>query len=40
MIIEQLKDKSDNINYENIIKDIISHIMTFCVGYKAAMIKP
>jgi len=40
MIIEQLKDKSDNINYENIIKDIISHIITFCVGYKAAMIKP
>ncbi len=41
MIIEQVKGKSDKINYERIIiKDIISHIMTFCVGYKAAMIKP
>ena len=39
MIIEQVKDESDNINYENIIKDIVSHIMTFCIGYKAAMIK-
>jgi hypothetical protein len=39
MIIEQVKDKSENINYEQIIKEIVSHIMTFCVGYKAAMIK-
>jgi hypothetical protein len=40
LILEQLKDKSENINYEQIIKDILSHVMTFCVGYKAALIKP
>lgn len=40
LILEQLKDKSENINYEQIIKDIVSHIMTFCVGYKAASLKP
>jgi hypothetical protein len=37
LILEQLKDKSENIDYEQIIKDIVSHIMTFCVGYKAAL---
>ena len=38
-ILEQVKDKSEGLDYEQIIKDISDHIMTFCVGYKAAMIK-
>jgi hypothetical protein len=40
MILEQVSDKSKKINYEQIIKEIITHIMSFCVGYKAALIKP
>ena len=40
MILEQVKDKSKKINYEQIIKEIVTHIMTFCIGYKAALIKP
>jgi hypothetical protein len=40
MILEQVKDKSKKINYEKIIKEIVTHIMTFCIGYKAALIKP
>ena len=40
MILEQVNDKSKKINYENIIKEIVTHIMTFCIGYKAALIKP
>ena len=39
MILEQVKDKSKKINYEQIIKEIVTHIMTFCIGYKAALIK-
>ena len=39
MILEQVSDKSKKINYEQIIKEIITHIMTFCIGYKAALIK-
>lgn len=35
-ILEQMKDKSENINYEQTTKEIVSHIMTFCIGYKAA----
>ena len=40
MILEQVNDESKKINYENIIKEIVTHIMTFCIGYKAALIKP
>ena len=36
-IVELVKDKSDNINYEQIIKEIVDHILTFCIGFKAAM---
>ena len=39
LMLEQLKNKSENINYEQIIADMVSHIMTFCVGYKAAFLK-
>ena len=39
MILEQVSDKSKKINYEEIIKEIVTHIMTFCIGYKAALIK-
>ena len=39
MILEQMSDKSKKINYEQIIKEIVTHIMTFCIGYKAALIK-
>jgi hypothetical protein len=39
MILEQVSDKSKKINYEQIIKEIVTHIMTFCIGYKAALIK-
>jgi hypothetical protein len=39
MILEQVTDKSKKINYEQIIKEIVTHIMTFCIGYKAALIK-
>ena len=38
MILEQVNDKSKKINYEQI-KEIVTHIMTFCIGYKAALIK-
>ena len=40
MILEQVGDKSKKINYEQIIKEIVTHIMTFCIGYKAALINP
>jgi hypothetical protein len=39
LIIERLKDKSDNIDYDQIIAAMVSHIMAFCVGYKAALPK-
>ena len=39
MILEQVGDKSKKINYEQIIKEIVTHIMTFCIGYKAALMK-
>ena len=39
MILEQVSDKSKKINYEQIIKEIVTHILTFCIGYKAALIK-
>ena len=34
MILEQVSDKSKKINYEQIIKEIVTHIMTFWIGYK------
>ena len=40
MILEEVSDKSKKINYEQIIKEIVTHIMSFCIGYKAALIKP
>jgi S-adenosylmethionine synthetase len=40
MILEEVSDKSKKINYEQIIKEIVTHIITFCIGYKAALIKP
>jgi hypothetical protein len=39
MILVLVKNKSDNIDYEQVINEISGHIMTFCVGYKTAMIK-
>jgi hypothetical protein len=39
MIIEQVEGKSKKINYERIIAEIVNHIMTFCIGYKAASLK-
>jgi hypothetical protein len=33
MVLEQPAGK---INYERIISEIVDHIMTFCMGYKAA----
>ena len=39
MILEQVERKSGKINYERIISDIVNHIMTFCIGYKAASLK-
>ena len=36
MILEQVEGKSGKINYERIISEIVNHIMTFCIGYKAA----
>ncbi|MGI8833140.1 MAG: hypothetical protein ACR2IS_10955 [Nitrososphaeraceae archaeon] len=40
MILERVEGKPGKINYEQIIADIVSHIMTFCIGYKAASLKP
>ena len=40
MILEQVEGKSGKINYERIISEIVNHIMTFCIGYKAASLKP
>jgi hypothetical protein len=40
LILEGLKDNSKNIKYERIIEGLVDHIMTFCVGYKAALLKP
>jgi hypothetical protein len=39
LMLEQLKNKSENIDYEQIIANMVSHIMTFCVGYKSASLK-
>ena len=40
MILEQVEGKSGKINYERIMSEIVDHIMTFCIGYKAASLKP
>src|SRR6478735_10833674 len=40
MILEQVERKSGKINYERIISEIVNNIMTFCIGYKAASLKP
>ena len=40
MILVQVEGKPGKINYEKIISEIVDHIMTFCIGYKAASIKP
>jgi len=40
MILEQVEGKSGKINYEQVISDIVDHIMTFCIGFKAASLKP
>ena len=40
LILEQVEGKSEKINYERIISEIVNHIMTFCIGYKAASLKP
>ena len=39
MILERVEGKSAKINYEQVIADIVSHIMTFCIGYKSASLK-
>jgi hypothetical protein len=36
MILEQVEGKSGKIYYERIISVIVNHIMSFCIGYKAA----
>jgi len=38
MIAERIA-RSEKVNYGMIIQEIIDHIMTFCVGYKAASVK-
>ena len=40
LILEQVEGRSEKINYERIISEIVNHIMTFCIGYKAASLKP
>jgi len=40
MMLEQVEGKSGKINYEKIISEIVDHIMTFCIGYKAASLRP
>ncbi len=40
MILERVEGKSGKINYEQVIEEIVSHILTFCIGYKAAVVKP
>ena len=40
MILEPVEGKSGKNNYERIISEIVNHIMTFCIGYKAASLKP
>jgi hypothetical protein len=40
LMLEQLKNRSESIDYEQIIANMVSHIMTFCVGYKSAFLKP
>ena len=40
MILQQVGGKSGKINYERIISEIVEHIMTFCIGYKVASLKP
>jgi hypothetical protein len=40
MILEQVEGKTGKINYEQVISEIINHIMTFCIGYKAASLRP
>ena len=40
MILVQVEGKSGKIDYEKIISEIVDHIMTFCIGYKAASLKP
>ena len=39
MILEQVEGKSGKINYEKIISSIVDHIMTFCIGFKAASLQ-
>ena len=39
LILEQVEGKSEKINYERIISEIVNHIMTFCIGYKAASLQ-
>ena len=39
MILERVEGENGKINYEQVIADIVSHIMTFCIGYKSASLK-
>jgi hypothetical protein len=39
MVAERVARKSENVDYQLVIADIIDHIMTFCVGFKAASVK-
>jgi hypothetical protein len=39
MILEEVNEKSKKINNENIIKEIIKHIKTICIGYKSDLKK-
>ena len=39
MILEQVEGKPAKIKYEQIISGIVDHIMTFCIGFKAASLK-
>ena len=40
MILDQVEGKTGKIKYEQVISDIVDHIMTFCIGFKAASLKP
>ena len=39
MILEQVEARPGKINYEQIISGIVDHIMTFCIGFKAASLQ-
>jgi hypothetical protein len=37
LILEQVEGKSEKINYERIISEIVNHIMTFCIRLQSRL---